>query len=123
MIKKFGIVLGIGVLAWIFSAGWQVGAAELANIELRDDMKDMASQLAAHIGFSPPKSDEDFRAAVVRKAQSYGIDLAPDQVIVERTVSGDITTIYLAADYRVPIHMIGFSETLHFKPQSGEKLY
>ena len=88
MIKKLAIVIGIAALAWILSVGWQVGSAELANIELRDDMKGMASQLAAHIGFSPAKSDEDFRAAVVREGQGYGIDLDPDQVTVERTVLG-----------------------------------
>lgn len=123
VIKKLGIIVAVGVLVWIFSAAWQVGAAELANVELRDDMRDMVSQLGARIGFSPAKSDEDFRNAVVQKAQKYGIELAPGQVTVERIVSGDKTDIYLAADYRASIHVIGFSRTLHFKPESGERLY
>lgn len=120
---KIVIVIGIAALVWAFGVGWRIGAAELANVELQDDMKDMASQLGARIGFSTAKSDEDFRNSVVQKAQKYGIELAADQVTVERTVSGDKTDIYLAADYRVPIHVIGFSRTLHFNPQSGERLY
>ena len=123
VIKKLAIVIGTTVLVWIFGVGWRIGAAELANVELRDDMKDMASQLGARIGFSPPMSDEDFRDAVIHKAQKYGIQLVPDQVTVERTGSGEKTAIYLAADYRAPIHVIGFSCTLHFNPQSGDKLY
>lgn len=123
MIKNIFIVIGIAALVWIFSLGWQIGAAELANVELQDDMKDAASQVGARIGFSSPMSDEGFRDTVIRKAQKYGIELVPDQVMVERTVSGDRTAMFLAADYRVPVHVLGFSRTLHFKPQGGEKLY
>jgi hypothetical protein len=123
VIKKLAIGVAIVVPVWIFSIGWQVGAAELGNIELQDDMKDMASQLGARIGFSAAKSDDDFRKAVIQKAQKYGIELEPEQVTVERTTSGDKTAIYLSADYRVHIHVVGFSHELHFQPHSDRVFY
>jgi len=121
--KKIAIVIGVVALVWIFSLGWQIGAAELANVELRDDLKDVASQLGAHIGFSPPMSDEGFRDTVVRKAENDGIKLSPEQVTVVRTTSGDRVAIYLSVDYRAPIHVPGFSTTLHFHDEGGQKVY
>lgn len=44
------------------------------------------------------KHRSDLRMAVVRKAKEHEIDLKPTQVMVQRTRSGDSTTIYLAAD-------------------------
>ena len=121
MFKKIAIVIGMAALVWVFSLGWQIGAAELANVELQGDLKDVASQLGAWIGFSAPMSDEGFRDTVVRKAQKDGIELSPDQVTVVRTTSGDKVSIYLAVDYRVPIHVPGFFHTLHFHDQGGRK--
>jgi hypothetical protein len=42
---------------------------ELANTNLQEDLRDMASQAGSHIGFIPPMSDEDASSAVVRKAK------------------------------------------------------
>jgi hypothetical protein len=114
-------VAGIAVLYLICSAAWQIGKSELANIELRDDMRDMASQLGARIGLTSASTDEDFRKDVVRKAKKYGIQLAPEQVTVQRTGQGAAAYIYLAADYSVPIRLPGVSFQRHFKPESGAK--
>jgi len=45
--------------------GWQIGASELANYELKDDLKDLASQNSACIGLAAPRSDDDRREAVI----------------------------------------------------------
>jgi hypothetical protein len=114
------IALGIAVLGIACVAGWQVGTCELANMELRDDMQDLASQLGTHIGLASPRSDEDFRNAVLNCAKRYEIELTPDQVTVLRTDSGATASIYLAADYTVPIHLPGLFFTIHFTPASGK---
>jgi hypothetical protein len=113
------IAIGIAVLGLVTIAGWQVGTCELANMELRDDMQDLASQLGTHIGLASSRSDEDLRNAVLNRAKRYKIELMPDQVIVLRTDSGATGTIYLAVDYTVPIHLPGFFFTIHFTPASG----
>jgi hypothetical protein len=120
-VRNLKIIVGLAILILIGSAGWQIAACELANIELRDDMKDMASQLGGRIGLTSFGSDEDFRNDVLRKARKYDIQLAPKQMIVQRTGEGLGSTIYLAADYTVPIHLPGLSFQIHFSPESGKK--
>lgn len=41
--RTLKVLLVVIVLAAAVVAGWQVAASELANIELRDDMKDLSS--------------------------------------------------------------------------------
>jgi ABC-type sugar transport system substrate-binding protein len=119
--NRVKIFLVLAILALAAIVGWQVAACELANIELRDDMKDLASQLAGRIGFTPPSSDEDFRQAVIKHALKYGIQLGPKQVTVVRTGTGVAAEIYLAADYTAAIHLPGFNFNLHFTPSAGKK--
>lgn len=119
--SRFKALFFLAIIALAALVGWQVAACELANIELRDDMKDLASQLGGRIGFTPPSSDEDFRQAVIKHALKYGIQLAPEQVTVARTGTGVAAEIYLAADYTAAIQLPGFSFTLHFTPWAGKK--
>jgi hypothetical protein len=121
--RTITIILGLAVLVFVSIAGWQIGACEVANIRLRDDMEDMASQSGVRIGLTSARSDDDFRNAVLNKARQYDVELAPEQVTVLRTGSSVTGTISLAADYTVPIHLPGFSFTLHFTPASGVKGY
>lgn len=93
----------------------------MANILLEDDMRDMVSQVGTRTGFSAPGSEEELRSSVIRKAQSHGIALEPGEVTVERTGSGDTSTLYLAADYDATIEFPGFSFALHFNPSAGGK--
>jgi len=119
--KKIKLLFGIGLAVLAINSVWQFGASEVKNVQLQDDMRDLASQLDARIGFSVPKTDEDYRNAVIRKAEGYGIQLAPEQVTVERTGSGEKQAIYLAANYHVEVKLPGFSIPLHFTPSGGEK--
>lgn len=121
--QKLRLIFAFAILALVVMAGWQIGASELANMELRDDMKDVASQLGARIGFSTVSSDDDFRAAVIARAKRYDIELAPEQVTVQRTGEGVKGAIYLRADYAVPIRMPGFGFRMRFAPESGKKLF
>jgi len=119
--RNLKIIAGAAILFLICSTGWQIGACELANVELREDMHDMASQLGPRIGHGNGLSDEGFRNEVIRKASKYDIHLAPEQVTVVRNGEGFQATMYLAADYTIPINLPGFSFRLHFNPQSGTK--
>ncbi|GAC1438359.1 MAG: hypothetical protein NVS1B11_22680 [Terriglobales bacterium] len=98
--SRLKIILGIAIFAVIVSAGWQIGSSELANVELQDDMRDMASQVGAHFGFAPPSSDEELVRKVIRKAQEHDIELTPEQVTVNRTGTNEYTTLYLALTTR-----------------------
>ena len=119
--KKIKIVLALAVFYVLFSAGWQIGACELANIELKDDLQDIASQLGMRIGASDVSSDDDLRGMVLRKAEKYNIALAPEQVIVMRDGYGKNANIYLEADYSVPIYLPRFAFMMYFNPSSAHK--
>jgi hypothetical protein len=43
--------------------------------------------------------------------------------VVQRTGSSVTGTISIGVDYTVPIHLPGFSFTLHFTPESGVRAY
>jgi len=121
--RKVKIFIGIAVFVGMVVVGWQIGSCELANIELQDDMQDLAAQAGTRIGFVEPRSDEDLRRAVMRKAKEHDIVLDPDQVRVQRTGSGDTSSVYLAADYTALVKLPGGSFTLHFTPSTGKKVF
>jgi hypothetical protein len=117
---KGKIIVGLAVLALAIMAGWQMASCELANLALRGDLRDLASQAGAYIGLVSFNSDEDFRNAVIRAAQAHEIPLEPEQVTVQRTGTAPNQTIYLAADYKARVKLPGFSFSLHFHPTSAK---
>jgi hypothetical protein len=116
---KGKLILGLAVLALAAIAGWQMASCELANLGLREDLRDIASQAGAYIGLVSFNSDEDFRNAVVRAAQAHEIQLEPEQVTVQRTGTVPNQSIYLAVDYKARVKLPGFSISLHFHPTSA----
>jgi hypothetical protein len=118
---KFKLIAGIGLFVLVCNLGWQIGASELASIELRDDMRDLTSQIGGRIGLLNAKSDDDFRNAILSKAQKYDIRLEPEQITVQRSGEGLAARVYLAAAYNVPIRIPGFAFQLHFNPESGTR--
>jgi hypothetical protein len=114
------IVAGVFALVLTVTAGWQAAACELANAELRDDLHDLASQVSARIGLVDFDTDNDFRNAVMRKAERYDIYLQPEQITVRRSGTLKEPIIYLAADYKTRVRVLGYSFTLHFTPSSEQ---
>ena len=100
-------------------AGWQIASCELANAEFTEALRDLSSQTGAHIGLGSFKTDEEFRDAVIREAKKHEIQLAPEQITVERTGTPPAQTVYLSADYRARVALPGCSFTLHFHPSSA----
>lgn len=119
--RKIALILGLAALALAAIAGWQIGSFHLANIELRADMKDLAGQGGAQIGLNPPSSDEDLRNAVVGKAAQYGIQLAPEQVVVERQRVADKSVVKLTTEYDRRVNLLLCSFPLHYSASSQEE--
>jgi hypothetical protein len=96
------------------TTGWQIGKSELANVQLREDMHDLGARLGTRIGFSAPKSDDEYRAIVVSEAKDHGITITTEQVSITRHQEGENETITLVADYTVAIKLPGYAFPLHF---------
>ena len=114
------IVVGLLALVLTVVAVWQTAACELANVELRDDLHDLSSQISAKIGLVDFNTDKDFRDAVIRKAEHYDIYLQPEQITVRRSGTLKDQVIYLAVDYQACVRVLGHSFTLHFTPSSEQ---
>jgi hypothetical protein len=119
--KKIKIILGLAAFYVLLSAFWQIGACELADIELKDDMKQMTAQFGMRTGVSDTASDADLRDTVLAKAAQYGIALSPNQVTVLRAGYEKNAILYFEADYSVPIVLPGFSFAMYFNPSNGRK--
>jgi len=116
--RRIKFLLGTALVLLVLSIGWQIAAWELANMNLQEEIRDLASQAGAHVGFIPPSSEEDARQTVVRKAKEHGINLVPEQVTVVRKGSEDHSTFYIAVDYSVPVNLMLFTFRLHFTPST-----
>jgi hypothetical protein len=117
-VKQIKIILECAVILLFASAVWQVAACELANYELQDEMKDIASLAGARIGLTRPSSDDDLRDAVVRKAQSHNIRLDPSRIVIERSGTDEAPKAYIAASYNARVFLPGSIGILHFAPNS-----
>lgn len=115
---KAKIILGSAVLGLAVIAGWQIGSSELANLELQGDLRDVAAQVGTRIGLDAQSTEEELRNVVIRKAQQHDIQLDPGQVTVIRTGTGESSVVYLAADYKARVNLLGYSLALHFTPSS-----
>jgi hypothetical protein len=117
-VGKVKLILAVGILALLVSTGWQIAACELANFELQDELKDLASQNGAKIGLAAPRSDDDLRDAVIGKAREHDIALKPGQVTVRRSGSADAPVLYLAVRYSARVILPGYSFTFNFAPNT-----
>jgi hypothetical protein len=116
--KKIALFIGIPVLALAVNVAWQIASCELANRRLEEDLRDLASRNAEHIGLSAPVTDDDLRNSVVRAAKELDIVLDPDQVTVRHAVEGGSSAVHLAADYTARVRLPGLSLPCHFTPSS-----
>lgn len=121
--RKIKIIVGLAFLVLALIAGWQIAACELANLELQSDLRDLAAQAGARIGLNAVSSDEELRADVILKDKEHEIQLEPEQVTVQRLSTGSASTVYLAADYKARVNLLGYSFTLHFIPSSRKKVF
>jgi len=119
--KTAKLILAFALIALAVIAGWQIASCELANFELADDLRDLAAQTGNRIGLTAPRTDDELRSAVIRKAKEHDIDLESKQVTVHRTGSPQAPVI--AADYNVRVNLPGYSFTLHFTPSSRNKSF
>jgi hypothetical protein len=110
------LIAAIIVLAGF--AAYQDGASEIANIQLRNDLHDLDSKLDTRIGLAAPKTDDDYRNLIIRRASTHGISLDASEITVERTGAGDNETITLSADYTVSLKTPGFAYPRHFTASS-----
>ncbi len=110
-------IIGFLVIIAVIYVLFQVAPPELSNYSFEDDLKTVAMMG----GSNPHTSDDQLVASVIKKAQEHDITLAPENVTIQRIGTPGSPSVYIAADYSVPVTLPGYSFTLHFTPSSGNK--
>jgi hypothetical protein len=106
----FGLFI---VFAALYS-GWKVLPPYWANFQLEDSFDDSARSAGTP---GHHRSDDELRQEAVQDARALGIQLAPEQIQIER-VPGDVL---LWADYTVRVDLPLHPFDLHFQPMSKSK--
>jgi hypothetical protein len=120
---RIKIILIFAIIAIAVVAVWQVGTCTVENALLQGDMHDLSTQVGVAAAYNSPKTDDDFRAAVIKKAKERGIELQPNQVTVTRPEAGGQTPMYLAADYTVTVQLPRYSFVMRFTPSSTKQFF
>jgi hypothetical protein len=108
------VILALFVIA--VAIGWQFGSAYLDNIELHDDVRDVAAQNGVNIGLYSPRTDDEVRQELIRTAAEHGLRLQPDQISLQKYVNAGAHRIWydVTVDYTVRVNLLVCSYTLHF---------
>lgn len=110
-------IIGIVVMVACIYALFQVVPPELTNYSFQDDLRDVAMMGGSNVHIT----DQQLIDSVIKKAAEHQIELAPENVTVQRIGSPGSLGVYVAADYSVPVTLPGYSFVLHFTPSSGNK--
>ena len=116
--KIIKVIIGLALFALLASTVWQTAASEIANYELKDELKDVASMGGSRIGLAGPGSDDELREAVIRRAAGRHIALEPDQIEVERSGTKEAPAVALTARYQARIWMPGLELIVHYTATS-----
>jgi len=117
---KIKVVLWLTVAVFAISTTFQIGSAYIGNLELHEDLRDVAANISARIGLSAPPTNEDLRSFVIAKAQVHDITLLPEQVTVKVTGEGKTASIYMQVDYAARINLLVYSFPLHLRTSNAE---
>lgn len=110
-------VVGFLVIVGVVYSAFQVVPPELTNYSFQDDLRNIALMGGAN----PHETDQQLLDSVLQKAQERGIALTADQVTIQRIATPGMPTVFVAAEYSVPVNLPGYSFVLHFTPSSGNK--
>jgi hypothetical protein len=111
--KLLRTFFGLFIIAAAIYMGCKVLPPYIASFQLEESIDDTARLGTA----DHHKSDEEIQQLVVQEAQKLGIDLAPEQIQVERKYG----EVLLWADYTVHINVPFHPFDLHFQPMSNSK--
>jgi len=113
---KLRLILGFGAFALVALVAFKLIPPFFSNYELEDAIKNEALQSTY-----TTRSEDDVRESVIKHARNYDIALTPKQVRVSRVGGFGQGTLFIEADYSVPVELPGYSTTLTFHPSSQNK--
>jgi len=110
------LIFGVAILGALILAGLKFIPPYFSNYEFEDQIKSEALQSTYST-----RSEDDIRAAVIKQARDYDIELTAKQVHVARSGGFGTGTLAIDCDYTVPIELPGYSTTLEFHVSSKNR--
>jgi len=108
--------LGIFVIVAAFYVLFKLVPPYLNNYEFTDAVKDEATRDSYS-----PKSEQDIRSAILKKAQEDSIPITEDQILVTRSGLQYNGTVSVRAAYVVHVDFPGYPLDLHFDASTQNK--
>lgn len=120
------LVLALVVI--LAAVGWQTGCVYVQNYEFGSDLRELAAQNEARSGLESVSTEDELKDAVMASAHQHGIQLAPDHLMVHRTLTPAtfapngmlevpaVLGVSIATEYSAPVNLLGLSFNLHFAP-------
>ncbi len=106
----FGILLLVAVVLVIY----KVVPPYFANQELQDAVTE-----EARINTYTPKTEDDMRSTIFRKAQDLDIPITRDQIQVQRAPNG----VSISVEYTVHVDLPAYPMDLNFQASSKNRGY
>jgi hypothetical protein len=110
------LVFALAIFGVLVLVGIRVIPPYFSNYEFEDAVKSEALQSTYST-----RTEDDIRAAVIKQAHNYDIELTPKQVHVSRSGVNGNGTLAIEADYTVPIELPGYSTTVDFHVSSKNR--
>jgi hypothetical protein len=112
-------IIGFLVIAAAVLALFEIAPPLMANYSFQDDLKTIALMDGSNL----QKTDDDIRTDVLRKAREHELPIQEKQIIVQRISTPGLSSVYVAADYSIPVSFPGYAFDMHFTPNSGNKAF
>lgn len=109
-------LLGLLLVAVVVIIGIKIIPPYFSNYEFEDFIKNEALQSTY-----TTRSEDDIRESIIKRARDYDIQLTTRQVKVSRNGSNGSGSLFIEAEYSVPVDLPGYSTTLTFHPSSKNK--
>lgn len=112
--KGLQALFGIFLLLVVVVVLWKVVPPYFANQELQDAVTE-----EARINTYTPKTEEDMRSTIFRKAQDLDIPITRDQIQVQRATNG----VSISVAYTVHVDLPAYPLDLNFQAASRNRGY
>jgi hypothetical protein len=110
------LIFGLGLMCAVGLVCFKLIPPYFSNYELEDAIKSESIQSTY-----TTRTEEDIKAAVIKHARNYDIELEPKQVHVVRNGGLGNGTLAIEVDYTVPVELPGYSTELDFHLSSKNK--
>ena len=97
------MIIGVSLIGALIVVGIFVIPPYFANYQFEDDIRNEAMTLTY-----TAKTEDDIRQIVLKHASDEGIDIAPQQITVQRNGSQGSGTLLIDANYTVHVNLPGY---------------